>query len=89
VLERRGDATEAERRYSAAVSLMPTAQSAYMALAHIRHARGARADATQTVRSSASAKDVADTADPWFWYSRGTAWRASGYIDDLRRMIAP
>jgi tetratricopeptide (TPR) repeat protein len=89
VFEKRGDTAEAERRYSAAVSLMPTAQSAYMALAHVRHARGARAEAAQDVRSSAGVKNAPDTADPWFWYSRGTAWRGPGYIDGLKKMIAP
>jgi tetratricopeptide (TPR) repeat protein len=89
VFEKRGDMAEAERRYSTAVSLIPTAQSAYMALAHVRHARGARAEAAQDVRSSAGVKDAPDTADPWFWYSRGSAWRGPGYVDDLRKMIAP
>ncbi len=89
VFEKRGDTAEAERRYSTAVSLIPTAQSAYMALAHVRHARGARAEAAEDVRSSAGVKNAPDTADPWFWYSRGTAWRGPGYVDDLRKMIAP
>jgi tetratricopeptide (TPR) repeat protein len=89
LIEKRGDTAAAERLYSEAVSLVPTAQSAYMALAHVRHARGARAEAAQAVRSSAGATDVADTADPWFWYSRGTAWRGPGYFGDLRKMIAP
>jgi tetratricopeptide (TPR) repeat protein len=89
VFEKRGDMAEAERRYSAAVSLIPTAQSAYMALAHVRHARGARAEAAQDVRSMAGLRNAPDTADPWFWYSRGTAWRGRGYLDELRKIIAP
>jgi tetratricopeptide (TPR) repeat protein len=89
LVEKRGDTAEAERRYSAALSLIPSAQSANMALAHVRHARGARAEAAQDVRSSTGARDVADTADPWFWYSRGTAWRGAGYVAELRKMIAP
>jgi tetratricopeptide (TPR) repeat protein len=88
-LEKRGHTAEAERRYSQAVSLMPSAQSAYMALAHVRHARGARAEAAQDVRSSTGVKNAPDTADPWFWYSRGIAWRGPGYVDELRKMIAP
>lgn len=88
-LEKRGDLVEAERRYATAVSMIPNAQSANVALAHVRHARGARAEAARDVRSSASAKDILDTADPWFWYSRGTAWRATGYFDLLRSMIRP
>jgi tetratricopeptide (TPR) repeat protein len=89
VFEKRGDTAEAERRYSDAVSLIPTAQSAYMALAHVRHARGARAEAAEAVRTSAGSRAVPDTADPWFWYSRGTAWRGPGYVDALKKMIAP
>jgi len=89
VLEKLGDTAEAERRYMTAITLLPTAQSANMALAHVRHARGARTEAAQDVRSSAGARDVPDTADPWFWYSRGTAWRGPGYVDELRMMIRP
>ena len=89
VFEKRGDTAEAEQRYSDAVALIPTAQSAYMALAHVRHARGARAEAAQDVRSTTAARGVLDTADPWFWYSRGTAWRGPGYVDALKKMIAP
>ncbi|MBW8868341.1 MAG: hypothetical protein JF610_13615 [Acidobacteria bacterium] len=88
-LEKRGDAAEAERRYAAAVSLIPTAQSAYLALAHLRHARGARADAAEDVRATAQASGVGDISDPWFLYSRGTASRGRAYLDEARRMIAP
>jgi len=88
-LEKRGDLAEAERRYAAAVSLIPTAQSAYLALAHIRHARGARADAAEDVRATAQASGVGDISDPWFLYSRGTASRGRTYLDEARRMIAP
>jgi tetratricopeptide (TPR) repeat protein len=88
-LEKRGDLPEAERRYAAAVSLIPTAQSAYLALAHVRHARGARADAAEDVRSTAQATGVGDISDPWFLYSRGTAARGPSYLAEARRMIAP
>jgi len=89
VHEKRGDIAEAERRYTTAVTLLPTAQSAYMALAHLRHGRGARNEAAQDIRSSARATDVPDTSDPWFWYARGTAWRGPGYLEQLRTMIRP
>jgi tetratricopeptide (TPR) repeat protein len=89
IFEERGDLAEAERRYLAAVSLVPTAQSAYMALAHVRHARGARGEAAEDIRSTTRAPDVPDTADPWFWYARGTSWRGFKYSDDLRTMIQP
>jgi tetratricopeptide (TPR) repeat protein len=88
-LEKRGDLEEAERRYTTAVSLIPAAQSAYLALAHIRHARGARAEAAEEVRATAQATDVGEVADPWFLYSRGTASRGRTYLEEARRMIAP
>jgi tetratricopeptide (TPR) repeat protein len=88
-LEKRGDIADAERRYATAVTLIPTAQSAHMALAHLHHARGARADAAEEVRSTARPDGASDTSDPWFLYSRGTAERGRGYLDQLRRMIAP
>ena len=87
MLEQRGDNADAERRYAAAITLLPTAQSARIALAHVRHARGARSEAARDIRSSAGASDVPDTSDPWFWYGRGTAWRAPGYLEQLRMMI--
>jgi hypothetical protein len=71
------------------VSLIPTAQSAYLALAHVRHARGARAEAAEDVRSTAQASGVGDISDPWFLYSRGTASRGPSYLAEARRMIAP
>jgi tetratricopeptide (TPR) repeat protein len=88
-LEKSGEITEAERRYATAVSLIPTAQSAHMALAHLHHARGARAEAAEEVRSTSRPDGVGDTSDPWFLYSRGTALRGRRYLDELRSMIAP
>ena len=84
-----GKLSEAERQYLAAVILMPQSQSAFMALAHVRHAQGARAQSAQDVRVTTGARGVPDTADPWFWYARGTAWRGPRYLEDLRKMIAP
>jgi hypothetical protein len=89
VYELAGKLADAERQYLAAVALMPESQSAFIALAHVRHAQGARAQAAHDVRVTTGTKGVPDTADPWFWYSRGTAWRGQVYLDDLRRMIAP
>ena len=85
--ERRGDAAEAERRYLAATALLPRAQSAYMALGHLRHSMGARAAAAADVRATTLDTSVPDAADPWFWYSRGLSWRGNGYLADLREMI--
>ncbi len=87
--ERAGKLADAERQYLAAVAIISESQSAFIALAHARHAQGARAQAAQDVRVTTGARAVPDTADPWFWYSRGTAWRNSVYLDDLRKMIAP
>ena len=81
--ERRGEVAEAERRYLAAIPLMPTAQSAHVALAHVRHVMGARAKAGEGVRITAQDRVTADTADPWFWYARGTFWHAAPYFDNL------
>jgi tetratricopeptide (TPR) repeat protein len=87
LFERRGDATEAARRYLAATALLPRAQSAYVALAHVRHTTGARAAAAADVRVTTLDTLVPDAGDPWFWYPRGLSWRANGYLDDLREMM--
>jgi len=87
LFERRGDAAEARRRYLAATALLPRAQSAYVALAHVRHTMGARAEAAEDVRITTLDRSVPDAGDPWFWYSRGLSWRANGYLDDLREMV--
>ena len=89
LLEHAGKLSDAERQYSVAVAIIPESQSAFLALAHVRHAQGARAQSAQDVRVTTGAKGVPDTADPWFWYSRGTAWRGPVYLDDLRKMIEP
>jgi tetratricopeptide (TPR) repeat protein len=88
VYERAGKLAEAEQQYLAAVAIMPEPQSAFMALAHVRHAQGARAQSAQDIRVTTGAKGVPDTVDPWFWYSRGTAWRGPVYLDDLQKMMA-
>ena len=87
LFERRGDAAEAERRYLAATALLPKAQSAYVALAHVRHTTGARAAAAATVRATTLDTSVPDVGDPWFWYPRGISWRANGYLADLKEMM--
>jgi tetratricopeptide (TPR) repeat protein len=87
LFERRGDAAEAKRRYLAATALLPRAQSAYIALAHVRHSTGARAAAAADVRATTLDTSVPDIGDPWFWYARGLSWRANGYLDDLKEMM--
>ena len=86
VFERRGEAAESERRYLAAIAVLPRAQSAYVALAHVRHTMGARAEAAHDVSVTTLDKSVPDTGDPWFWYPRGFLWRVNGYLDDCRAM---
>lgn len=81
--ERRGDLAEAERRYLAAIGLLPNAQSAHIALAHLRHALGARVKAADGIALTAQNRVTDDTADPWFWYARGMFWHAVTYFDEL------
>jgi hypothetical protein len=85
-LERRGNVSEAERRYLAAFAAVPSAQSARVALAHVRYLNGARADAAAAVRATAADGTGAETADPWFWYTRGLLWRTAGYLLTLRAL---
>jgi len=85
--ERRGDLAEAERRYLVATAALPAAQSAHVALAHVRHAIGARTEAAENVRVTAGATSTPNTEDPWFWYSRGLSWRTPGYLRALRAMV--
>jgi tetratricopeptide (TPR) repeat protein len=84
--ERHGDTAKAEQHYLSATVLFPQAQSAYIALAHVRHKSGARAEAAEKVRLATRDNSVPDTVEPWLWYSRGLSWRVNGYFDDLRAM---
>lgn len=86
-LERSGDSAGAEQRYRAAIALLPTAQSAQIALAHLRHARGARSEAAADVTALARDRTLADTSEPWFWYPRGLGWRAGAYAEELRTIV--
>ena len=83
--ERHADLAAAERQYLAAIPLLPTAQSAHIALAHVRHVTGARAKAAAEMRITTQDRVTGDTADPWFWYSRGMFWHANAYLDALLR----
>lgn len=87
--ERRGDATAAEQRYMSAIDAAPAAQSARVALAHLRHAAGDRAGAATRVRALASDLAARDADDPWLWYLKGMSWRAEGYLAELRNIIHP
>ena len=86
-LERSGKVAEAEEQYFAAFAAVPRAQSARLALAHLRHLNGQRAEATATVRATAEDRGAADDTDPWFWYTRGLLWRAPEYLQRLRTTV--
>ena len=85
--EQKGSLSDAQRSYEAAAALIPSAQSAQIALAHARHAQGARTEAAEIVRTSAADQTATDDSDPWFWYSVGYASRIDGDLAELRRMI--
>jgi tetratricopeptide (TPR) repeat protein len=88
-LERAGRAAEAEQRYLAAFAALPEAQSARLALAHLRHAHGARTEAANEVRGIALNQRVGETVDPWYWYLRGLYCRADGYMRSLQAQVQP
>jgi tetratricopeptide (TPR) repeat protein len=83
--ERQGDLAAAERQYRAAILLLPTAQSAHIALAHVQHVMGARTKAAAETRVTTQDRVTQDAADPWFWYPRGMFWHANVYLDALLR----
>lgn len=85
--ERRGDVEAAERAYAAAARAMPHAQSAPIAAAHLRHALGYRIEAAESIQVTARPGEADTAADPWHWYSRGTAWRVEGYLASLRAAV--
>jgi tetratricopeptide (TPR) repeat protein len=87
ILERAGAFDEASARYAAAAALMPDAQSAKVAAAHLSFRRGHRDRAADEVAALSSTVPPTDTADPWLWYSKGTAWRTSDYRNEMRRLV--
>ena len=66
---------------------MPFAQSAKLALAQLAHRQGRRSDAATRTRDLASATGASDSADPWFWYYKGTAWRTESYVLAFRAIV--
>ena len=87
-LERSGRLDEAERAYADAAGAMPRAQSAAIAAAYLRHADGRRPDAASRIQATMTDSEPLDAAaDPWYWYTRGTAWRAAGYLATLREQV--
>jgi tetratricopeptide (TPR) repeat protein len=86
-LERRGNFAQAEQQYLAAFAAVPRAQSARVALAHLRHLNGPRADAAATVRATTEDRTAGDDTDPWFWYTQGLLWRVPEYVHRLRAAV--
>ncbi len=86
-LEREGSAAAAERAYQTAALLMPRAQSARMALAHMQHAHGRRSEAAERIQSTTAEPERLETADPWYWYTRGMAWRVNPCLETLRGLV--
>lgn len=84
--ERQSDLAAAERQYLAAIALLPTAQSAHIALAHVQHVMGARTKAAAETRVTTQDRVTKDTADPWFWYPRGMFWHADVYLEALLKV---
>jgi tetratricopeptide (TPR) repeat protein len=87
ILERAAAFDEAAARYDAAAALMPDGQSAKIARAHLAFRRGHRDEAAAQVGALASETPPTEIADPWVWYTKGTAWRASNYLDEMRRLV--
>jgi tetratricopeptide (TPR) repeat protein len=85
-LERLGATDEAKRRYEAAIALFPRAQSAQIALAYSLRSAGGYSEAAERLQTTAAA-DIADAADPWFWYSSGFASRIEATLVELKKTV--
>lgn len=84
--ETRGDLSAAARAYEAAAQAMPGGQAARIAMAHLDHAQGQRPVAAERIARTAASRE-AESADAWFWYTRGMAWRADPYLATLRAIV--
>ena len=69
------------------ITLIPRAQSAHIALAHVRHLSGARQEAAEIIRNAAGDRTAAEEADPWFWYGVGYAVRIDRDLEYLRELV--
>ena len=81
----RGDRVAARAAFDAAIALVPIAQSARLAAAHLAHADGQRSAASDAVIRALSGRS--DGSDPWWWYVRGQLWRVDIYRDAARAMV--
>ncbi len=82
--ERTHDYAGAGTAYQAAAALIPTAQSASMALVQLAHLQGRRVEAATRMREAALPARASDSGDPWLLYSRGIAWRTAGCLRVVR-----
>jgi tetratricopeptide repeat protein len=82
-----GDLAAADRAYGEAMAVMPAAQSAQIARAHVRHTAGHRDEAIRDVVALAQAASLIADDDPWLIYRHGSVWRLAGYLDTLRQMV--
>ncbi len=83
--EREGNVDAAVRAYDEAMGLVPVAQSAHVAKAHVLHRFGSRAEAAATVIGALS--ETSSQPDPWWLFIRGQAWRVDGYFRVVRKMV--
>jgi len=86
-LERQGNVAEARKQYEAAVTIIPRAQSAQVALAYAQYQDGARVDAAGHVRETTGDRRATDDGDPWFWYSMGFGPLAHPELAALRALV--
>ena len=84
-----GDFEKAEQAYQAAIAIMPEAESAQIALAHLLHAAGRRDEALQRVTALVSDARVEARKDPWLLYEGGVAWRGPNYLNALKALVHP
>jgi tetratricopeptide (TPR) repeat protein len=95
--QQRGDADRAAESYAAAHAMMPRAQSAIIALAHLAFVQGRRTEALERIgevndaAAAGASRDpwdwYAQGVDPWSWYQRGIAWRFPMYREKLRALV--
>ena len=86
-LERRGEYDRALAAYRAAAALLPEAQSARMAAAHLLFLQGRRNESATDIRELTRETPAVDWTDPWYWYSRGTGWRTAAYLSIMRNIV--
>lgn len=87
-LEEQQDYDRAADAYRRARVLIPTAQSAAIAEAHLVYLLGKRDEAATIVRALATPPLGTANTDPWLWYEKGTARRTAGYLQQVRAILS-